>query len=279
MSAAAEGRDLDKAALRGEPSYVWRAGQRRRLEMILGSAGDLVNGRVLENGCGVGMYAERLEQCGGQVIGLEYDFERVVEAHKRTALVVNAAGEGLPFPDASFDLILSHEVLEHVHDDRLAVREMVRVLRTGGMLVLFVPNRGYPFETHGVYWRGRYHFGNIPLVNYLPRSWRDRLAPHVRVYSRDDLKRLFAGLPLRIFDTRVVFGAYDNIIARYPRLGRGLRRLLQALENTPLRRLGLSHYWVMEKEPERQRPSSGVKHQRRFRWRGLVSLKKPWDSS
>ena len=49
-------RDMNKAALRGEPSYVWRAGQQRRLEMILKSAGDRVKGVVLENGCGVGMY-------------------------------------------------------------------------------------------------------------------------------------------------------------------------------------------------------------------------------
>jgi SAM-dependent methyltransferase len=268
-------RDLEKAALRGEPSYVWRAGQERRLEMILSSAGDLVKGCILENGCGVGMYVERLAQQGGQVIGLEYDFERAAEAHGRAVLIVNAAGEGLPFPDESFDLILSHEVLEHVQDDRLAVREMVRVLRMGGMLVVFVPNRGYPFETHGIYWRGRYHFGNIPLVNYLPRAWRDRLAPHVRVYSRDDLERLFAGLSLRIFQKRVVFGAYDNIIARYPTLGRGLRHLLQALEKTPLRTLGLSHYWVMEKEPDRKHQASGVKPGRRFRWGGLISLIKP----
>ena len=148
----------------------------------------------------MGMYAERLGQYGGQVIGLEYDFERALEAHGRAALIVYAAGEGLPFPDGSFDLILSHEVLEHVADDRQAVDEMSRLLRPGGRLVLFVPNRGYPFETHGIYWRGRYHFGNIPLVNYLPRAWRDRLAPHVRVYSRSDLERLFAGLPLRVVE-------------------------------------------------------------------------------
>jgi hypothetical protein len=54
----------------------------------------------------------------------------------------------------------------------------------------------HPFETHGIYWRGKYHFGNIPLVNYLPRKWRDRLAPHVRVYSKRDLEKLFAGLPV-----------------------------------------------------------------------------------
>jgi SAM-dependent methyltransferase len=240
-------RDLEKAARRGEPSYVWRAGQERRLEMILAAAGERAGGRVLEDGCGVGQYAARLSQSGGQVIGLEYDFERAGEARGRIPRVVNAAGEGLPFPQGSFDLILSHEVLEHVADDRQAVEEMSRVLRPGGRAAIFAPNRGYPFETHGVYWRGRYHFGNIPLVNYLPRRFRNRLAPHVRVYSSGDLERLFTGLPLRLVEKTVIFGAYDNIIARYPRAGRMLRAALQWLEKTPLRVLGLSHFWVVEK--------------------------------
>jgi SAM-dependent methyltransferase len=138
-------------------------------------------------------------------------------------------------------------VLEHVDDDRAAAAEILRVLRPGGRLALFVPNRGYPFETHGVFWRGRYRFGNIPLVNYLPRPWRDRLAPHVRAYRAGDLQLLFADLPARIVERRIVFGAYDNLIARWPRLGRLLRAALQALEGTPLRTFGLSHFWVVEK--------------------------------
>ena len=239
-------RDLEKAALCGEPSYVWRAGQERRLAMILQAAGERIQGRVLEDGCGVGRYVEHLA-IGGEVVGLEYDFARAVEARTRSQHIVNAAGERLPFPDGAFDLVLSHEVLEHVEDDHLAVSEIARALRRGGRLVVFVPNRGYPFETHGVYWRGRYHFGNIPLVNYLPRRWRNRLAPHVRTYTRRDLERLFQGLPLRVVERTVIFGAYDNMIARLPRLGRLLRAGLQALEKTPLRILGLSHFWVLER--------------------------------
>ncbi len=239
--------DLQKAALRGEPSYVWRAGQERRLEMILRAAGERVRGQVLEDGCGVGMFVEKLAARGGTVVGLEYDFERAAEAHTRAAQILNAAGENLPFPDGQFDLILSHEVIEHVQDDRAAVAEMVRALKPGGRIVLFCPNRGYPFETHGIYWRGRYHFGNIPLVNYLPRRWRDRLAPHVEIYTRGDLESLFDGLPVRVVERTIIFGAYDNIIARFGAFGRILRATLQFLERTPLRIFGLSHFWVLER--------------------------------
>jgi hypothetical protein len=116
--------------------------------------------------------------------------------------------------------------------------------------MLFVPNRGYPFETHGIYWKGTYHFGNKPLVNYLPRVWRDRLAPHVNVYTRRDLMRLFDGLPVKFVERKTIFGAYDNIIANRPVLGKLLRAFLQFLEKTPLRAFGLSHFWVVEKIAE-----------------------------
>jgi SAM-dependent methyltransferase len=257
-------RDLEKAALRGEPSYVWRAGQQRRLKMILHAAEERICGTILENGCGVGMYVEHLAPMGGKVFGLEYDFERAAEAGARSPGIVNAAGEHLPYPDSSFDLILSHEVLEHVADDVLAVREMVRVLRSpdgtsgkpGGRVVIFVPNRGYPFETHGIYWRGKYSFGNKPFVNYLPRAWRDQLAPHVRIYTQRDLEKLFTGLPVKWVERTIVFGAYDNIIARFGAFGKLLRTLLQALEKTPLKALGLSHVWVVEKTSDDHSSSS-----------------------
>lgn len=245
--------DLNKAALCGEPSYVWRAGQERRMQMVLEAAGDRVRGKMLENGCGVGMYVARLARYVDKIFGLEYEFDRAVEANEKVrqqhsnAYIIRAAGERLPYPAESFDLVLSHEVLEHVRDDKVAVQEIVRTLKTGGRAIIFVPNRGYPFETHGIYWRGAYRFGNIPLVNYLPRSLRDRLAPHVRVYSKRDLARLFEGLPVRYIERTIIFGAYDNIIARWPTMGKALRAALQTLESTPLRWFGLSHFWVIEK--------------------------------
>jgi SAM-dependent methyltransferase len=241
-------RDLNKAALRGEPSYVWREGQDRRLQLILQAGKGLLPGRILENGCGVGMYVQHLEPYASRIIGLEYDYERAREASSRSEHIVNSAGERLPFPNSCFDFILSHEVLEHVYDDRAAIEEMVRTLRSGGRLVLFCPNRGYPFETHGIYWRGQYRFGNIPFINYLPRSLRNRLAPHVRVYSSRDLFKLLKDLPVKVIERRIIFGAYDNIIARYSRIGRVLRKLLQSLEGGPLQIFGLSHFWVIEKE-------------------------------
>ena len=243
-----EPRDFTKAALRGEPSYIWRDGQRRRLEMILDNAGPSLRGCALVDGCGVGMYLHNMREYFDDVIGLDIEFPRLQQAKKLEDKVLAGAGERLPFPENTFDLVLSHEVIEHVQDDRAAIREIFRILRPGGRLVLFCPNRGYPFETHGVYWRGKYHFGNIPLINYLPRAWRDKLAPHVNVYTRLDLSQLFDGLPVKFIQLKTIFGAYDNIITRNPRMGKLMRAVLQWLEKTPFSRLGLSHFWVVEKK-------------------------------
>lgn len=240
-------RNLEKAALRGEPSYVWREGQKRRLRMILEAAGDRTSGVELVDGCGVGMYVHHLQEFFSTIIGLDIEFERLQEAKLRGKHLVNGRGEILPFSSNSFSFVLNHEVLEHVDNDQAAITEIIRVLEPGGRLVLLCPNRGYPFETHGVYWRGKYHFGNIPLINYLPRAWRDRLAPHVNVFTRKDLNKLFDDLPVNIIHCSTIFGAYDNIIARWPKLGNLLKKLLQGLEKTPLQRLGLSHFWVVEK--------------------------------
>lgn len=215
--------------------------------MIYRAAGERSRGRVLVDGCGIGAYLSRLAGEAAQAVGLDIELERTIEAHQKVSQVINAAGEQLPFPENWFDLVVSHEVLEHVQDDRKAIGEIIRVLCPGGRLVLFCPNRGYPFETHGIYWRGRYHFGNIPLVNYLPRRLRDRLAPHVEIYTPRDLERLFDGLPVKKVECTMIFGAYDNIISRWPGAGRLLRAVLQSLEKTPLRALGLSHFWVIEK--------------------------------
>jgi len=239
-----------QAAERGEPSYIWRAGRQRRLDMINAAAGKRIEGKIMEAGCGIGLYLEHLIPLGGKIIGFEYDLPRAIQAKEKSDCILGAAGEYLPFPPGTFDLILSNEVIEHVADEQLAIHEMVRTLKPGVRIVLFCPNRWYPFETHGIYWRGTYRFGNKLLVNYLPLPCRNRLAPHVRVYTRKNLNELFHDLPVRFIKRTVIFLGYDNIISRFPRFGPWLRSILYLLEKTPLRLLGLSQFWVVEKNKE-----------------------------
>jgi SAM-dependent methyltransferase len=247
-----EDRHGRRAALRGNPSFVWRAGQDRRLGMI--AAWGLLDiarpaNQILVDGCGVGMYVRALQPYATQVHGIdiEADFLTRAGANAPGASLELAACERLPYPTAAFDLVLSHEVLEHVQDDRAAVAEMVRVTRPGGRVVVFVPNRRYPFETHGHYWRGTYHFGNTPLINYLPDVLRNRLAPHVRTYTAMGLVTLFVGLPVRIVHLAQIYPGYDNLAYRRPALGRWLRRATYALERSPFQAFGISHFLVAER--------------------------------
>lgn len=236
----------EKAAERGEPGYVWRSGQERRLQMIRQWV-PLEEASILDNGCGLGTYMSRFSAYTPTCFGLEIEHERAVKALPTGRGVVQAAGETLPFATASFDVVFSNEVIEHVVDDQLAAEEMVRVLKPNGRLLLFCPNRWYPVEQHGVYWRGVYKFGNIPLVNYLPDRWRDQLAPHVRTYTKRKLLRLFDGLPVQVVHHSRIFGGYDNIEYRLPRLGKLIKKSLYAAEKSPLAVLGISHLLVLQK--------------------------------
>jgi SAM-dependent methyltransferase len=236
----------DKAAERGHPSYVWRAGQERRFQMVRRWA-PLRHCRVLDVGCGMGLYTDAFRRDTPHVFGVEIEYERAGRAGGAAAGIAQATGERLPFSDAVFDVVFSHEVLEHVADDRICAEEMIRVARPGGRIVIFVPNRLYGFETHGVFWHGRYRFGNIPGVNWLPKRLRDRLAPHVRAYTGRDLRRLMDGLPVRLIHHTQIYPGYDNIAARAPVLGQLVRSITYALEGTPLRLFGLSHLLVLER--------------------------------
>jgi len=240
-------RIVARAQERGNPSFVWRAGQERRLALVRERV-PLAGQRVLDAGCGVGMYVAAFHREGATAFGVEIEPERAAEARRDARRIAAGSVEKLPFADASFDVVFSHEVLEHVGDDAQAIREARRVLRPGGHLVIFTPNRGYPFETHGIVWRGQYHFGNFPLVNYLPAAWRQRLCPHARAYTGRELRRLLAAAGLRVVAQTQIFPGFDNIVARRPGLGRLLRAILYRLEHTPLRVMGLSHFVVATRE-------------------------------
>jgi SAM-dependent methyltransferase len=244
----------EKAIALGHPSYVWRFGQERRLDLVRRYTA-LEDRAILDVGCGVGMYVRAFRRFSDDVHGVDVDGEKLVEAGQELPNLCVSVAEALPYADGRFDVVLSHEVIEHVADDRQALAEAVRVLkrpepgrgRPGGRLVVFAPNRLYPFETHGMFWRGRYRAGNIPLVNYLPARWRARFCPHVRAYTRRDLSRLLDGLPVRIVAHTQIFPGYDKIVRRYRAVGGLLRRTTYLMERTPLRILGLSHLLVVER--------------------------------
>jgi ubiquinone biosynthesis O-methyltransferase len=112
----------------------------------LSLAGDPKGRDVLEVGCGAGDFSIHLARAGANVIGTDFS-PKAVELAAAKAVAQNSAArfrvadaQQLPFADATFDLILSCECLEHVPDPGRALAEMFRVLRPGGRLVLTTEN-------------------------------------------------------------------------------------------------------------------------------------------
>jgi SAM-dependent methyltransferase len=239
----------------GRPSYVWRSGQERRLALICGHV-PLGGARILDVGCGIGTYVRKLRELSEQAYGIDIEASRVREGGQTVPGLAVASAEHLPFASDSLDVVILNEVIEHVGDDALSVREAWRAVRPGGHVVIFAPNRLFPFETHGVYLGKRYVFGNIPFVNYLPGSLRRRLVPHARAYLKRDLRAVTGGLNAEVVLDSYVYPGFDNISARSRRLGGMLRGLLHGAERTPLRMFGLSHFLVLRK----RQPSSEGAH-------------------
>ena len=239
--------DARRAIRLGHPSYVWRSGQERRLNLIRRYA-PLEGKRVLDIGCGLGAYVANFRRFTEEAYGMDVDAPRLQEGRRRGIdNLLLAAAEALPFAEGSFDVIVLNEVIEHVRDDAATLREACRVLRPGGKVVIYAPNRLYPFETHGVYLGHRYIFGNIPLINWLPDALRRHLVPHARAYTADDIRRLTRGLPAKTVVHSYVYPGFDNIASRSPLAAKVLRRVLYFLEHTPLNRFGLSHFVVLDR--------------------------------
>jgi SAM-dependent methyltransferase len=233
----------------GNPSFVWRSGQDRRLNLIRHFA-PLEDARILDIGCGLGVYVRKFREFSDRVVGIDIDAKRLVEGAKTTPGLMLSASETLPFRDGVFDVVVLNEVIEHVKDDAQTLAEALRVIRPGGHIVIYAPNRLYPFETHGIYLGRTFVFGNIPFINWLPDPLRNRLVPHARAYTRRGIRRTYSGLPVRVMAETYVYPGFDNIIARRKRLGGVLRSVLYRAERTPLRVFGLSHFVVLEKPAE-----------------------------
>ena len=99
------------------------------------------------------------------------------------ANVVTGDAGALPFEDGTFDRVLMSEVLEHLHDDRRALREALRVLRPGGVLAVSVPHARYPFwwDPFNAAWTA---LGGRPITRGpLVGIWTN----HLRLYEPDTL--------------------------------------------------------------------------------------------
>jgi SAM-dependent methyltransferase len=127
---------------RVEQSHWWYTGRRKILarfvEDICRSVTDR-RPRILDVGCGTGANLLMLSEYG-DAEGVDISEDALAFCRERGLEKVKlGAGEKLPYDDGTFDLVTALDVVEHMDDDLAGLREMRRVLRPGGRVLLFVP--------------------------------------------------------------------------------------------------------------------------------------------
>jgi SAM-dependent methyltransferase len=123
--------------------------------------------RVLDIGCGDAGVIIAFAEEGAEVAGLELDEKSLRRAalrareHGVRAILSKGVAEALPFPDASFDLVILDNVLEHVRDRPGTLREIHRVLRPGGLLYMVTPK---PFSLYSLWNDPHYDLAGLVLL-------------------------------------------------------------------------------------------------------------------
>jgi SAM-dependent methyltransferase len=219
--------------------------------------------RILDAGCGAGEYVAALSALGADAIGIEYDAEKVrrwADSHPRDGRVRQGDLSTIDLPSDSVDAVLLNEVLEHVPDEATVLREIRRVLGDGGMLLVFSPNRRFPFETHGVdlHRAGRRLSPALTFgLPWLPLAITQRLCrPWARNYWPRELSNLIHDAGFEIVSRDFIWQTFENISGRQPSLVGALRPLLRTVANLLERIPGLRTFGASQVVVARK-PTSG----------------------
>lgn len=145
---------------------------------------------ILDCACGRGFYLNMYRYVSACcLVGLELDADVIQKARRNVGhlphiTLTRGNIYALPFPDNHFDGVILSEILEHVEDDVAGLREVLRVLKPGGVAAITVPNAHYPFLWDPINWTLERVFGTHIQRGPLAGIW----ANHVRLYRREQLR-------------------------------------------------------------------------------------------
>lgn len=182
-------------------------------------------GVVLDNGCGIGLLFDRLPRAQA-VVGLDVSLGMLIRAHKRGSALIQGDSMNLPFSDESFDLVIARSLLHHLPDPESGMREMHRVLRPGGQVILADTNRSLinTVVRSLAYRRKNFseHHANFDENEYLDRFCRYFALEHIQHFGFLAYPFGFPDMmgPLRTipFPVRLIKGliALDKILGHIP---------------------------------------------------------------
>ena len=226
---------------------------KKRVSLIVSSYCGEKPPRFLDCGCGAGSYVGALIDIGWDAYGIEYLTSKITQARAAgftEKRVVQGDIQNLEYSPDYFDALLFNEVLEHVPSDSQGLREAHRVLKSGGDLFVFSPNRLYPFETHGVRSRrtGKITPVYTPFIPYIPTPLGERIFEYLaRNYWPATLQGLVRKAGFRVVSTSFVWQTFEGISGDsskwLARLRPSLRAISSTLEQVPfLRCFGASQF-------------------------------------
>jgi SAM-dependent methyltransferase len=140
--------------------------------------------QLLDAGCADGLLDRHLHLPGIRMVGMDVNEGDLAVARLRNPQAVYVLGslEGIPFGGETYDGAVCVDVLEHLENDREAVRELHRVLRPGARLVVTVPQREFPLPYDPLNWLLMRFGTHLPFG-----MWG---YGHLRLYSREGITRL-----------------------------------------------------------------------------------------
>jgi SAM-dependent methyltransferase len=154
-----------------ETFYWWFVSRRQLLdELVAEIARTFTRPTILDVGCGTGINHSVLSKYGTTVC-TDPAGEAVAFSRSRgVADLAQSEIETLPFAPASFDVVTALDVLEHVDDDMVALREILRVMRDGGVLLITVPAYGFLWSEHDEALHHRRRYAASELRNKLTNA-------------------------------------------------------------------------------------------------------------
>lgn len=170
---------------------------------------DLKQRLLLDAGCGTGLFSAEAAKRGANVVSLDHGKNLLRETRRKGLTSVIAADAArMPVRDGSFDIVVSSECIEHTPSPHVTVRELVRVLRPGGWLVVTCPNAVWRWSctmANALRLRPYHGLENWPTWGEL-RTWASEAG--IRVHQQ-------VGLHLFPF----IFTATHPLLRRLDRLG------------------------------------------------------------
>jgi len=144
--------------------------------------------RVLDLGCGTGYGTAELAKHATEAVGVDIAPEAIdyAKAHYPAAHFIQVPATELPFSDATFDLVTSFELIEHLSDWRSLLKQAHRVLHPAGLFVVSTPNKLYYAEARGVSGPNPFHAHEFEYTEF--EVGMREFFPHVKILLQDRLE-------------------------------------------------------------------------------------------